>query len=278
MRRENMKKAISLAVSCLVIISVVIPAQAHRAAQSDDYMVELLLERGYPSDFLNTLIQPQIVDLYELVQEKNLYYLHTYRQQIQPHGNISSRQLSFDVTSSYTPVKIGDVTYFYEITIYVDYDWNQLPSVRGVDAITVNWDNSILTYNDDFMSKDYAHSQKQNRWITYKTWDRPNALSQGGLGINTYINFEEQISPSEWLSADGLRGSLSFSLTPEPRLSMSTAPGGNSTAIDGIYVHNANPLSGSLSFSYQGFGVSVSSGMLQDSIADTKRIEYTRVE
>lgn len=273
-----MKKVISLTVSCLMVISMVIPAQASKAAQPDNSMVELLLERGYPADFLNALIPPQIEDLYELVREKNLYYLHAYSPQIPPHGNISSRQLSFDVTSSGTPVQIDGVTYLYEITIYVNYNWKQLPAVRGVDAIAVNWDNSILTYNDDFMSKDYAHSQKQNRWITYKTWDRPNALSQGGLGINTYINFEEQISPSEWLSADGLRGSLSFSLTPEPRLSMSTAPGGNSTAIDGIYVHNANPLSGSLSFSCQGFGVSVSSGMLQDSIADTKRIEYTRVE
>lgn len=252
---------------------------AGQSQQAGSDMLAFLIDRGYPSDYLSGLIPQQLEDLYDLVCKKDLYYLQTTHHQIQPYGNIPSQQLSFDTTISYTPVTISGVTYYYNITVYVDYEWDELPIVRGVDAITVNWDGDILTYNEDFISKDYAYSPTQRKWITYKEWDKPNALNQGGLGINTYINYEEQISPSEWMYADGLKGSMSFSLTPEPRLSMSIAPGANSTVINGEYVHNKNPYTGTLSFTYQGIGIAVSgSGSMQDSIADPARIDYTRVE
>ena len=77
--------------------------------------------------------------------------------------------------------------------------------------------------------------------------------------------------------AGGLKGTVTFSLTPEPRFSMSIAPGNNSTTINCKYVHDKNPLLGSLSFSYEGFSVSIDTGELQDSIADAARIDYTRI-
>ena len=160
----------------------------------------------------------------------------------------------------------------------VDYEWTELPLIRGIDAITVNWDSNLLKYggDDTFTSYDYMKNPLTNEWETYKEWSQPNATNQGGLGIDTYID-SGAFGDTDWIHATGPKGSVNFSLLPETILSMKIAPE-STTTVSAEYTHNTNPLGLGLSFTYQGVGVSVAPGVLQASIAATDVIWYTYVE
>lgn len=246
--------------------------------RSQAQMIEFLLDRGYPNDYLEGLIPQQIQNLYRIAYENDAYYLET-TPTIVPYGNIPDDELSLETTLSYNTIVRDGITYIYEIFVSVDYEWfDGHPLVRKADAITVNWDGDILTYNDDFLAQDFAFSLNYNDWITYKTWNEPSTLNQGGLGNYTYIDYKENVTGA-MVNAIGLKGSLYFALTPEPRYSMGWAPGENSTTINAEYVHDTNPLYGSLSFTYDGFGVTVNTGVLDDdSQADSARIDYIRYD
>lgn len=275
----------ALTVVCALLLAITSPVFAVNTATPIDLdnssveMKEFLMTRGFSNDYLDELILQQLEILYQTCYNNDAYFLSVTKiPAAVPYGNISTDQLDLEATYTYTPCVVNGVTYMYEIHVIVNYDWIKLPMVQTVDAISVNWDSDVLTYNENFKSYDYAYSDLQGKWVTYKTWNAPNTLNQGGLGINTYIDYTEQLYNGELVGPGGLKGTVTFSLTPEPRFSMSIAPGSNSTAIKCEYVHNKNPLLGSLSFTYEGFGVSVNMGTLQDSIADAVRIDYTRVE
>ena len=282
--KHFIKRVSALALACVLVIAMGCPAFSANKEdsialdKSDVEMKEFLTTRGFTEDYLDALIPQQLEILYQTCYSNDAYFLSVTKIPVAvPYGNISTDQLELEATYTYTPYVINGVTYMYEIHVMVNYDWIKVPMIKKADAISVNWDNTILTYNDNFKSYDYAYSDLQGKWITYKTWNAPEALNQGGLGIYTYIDYTYRLPSGEMNGAGGLKGTVTFSLTPEPRFSMSIAPGNNSTTINCKYVHDRDPLLGSLSFSYEGFSVSIDTGELQDSIADAARIDYTRI-
>lgn len=251
------------------------------ASVSLEEMKTFLISRDYPSDYLDTLIPPQLENLYSLVSEKNAYFYSISQNEnsaVEPYDNISAEELDFSVVMSYIPIIYNGATYFGELLMTVDYEWTELPLIRGIDAITVNWDSNLLKYggDDTFTSYDYMKNPLTNEWETYKEWSQPNATNQGGLGIDTYID-SGAFGDTDWIHATGLKGSVNFSLLPETILSMKIAPE-STTTVSAEYTHNTNPLGLGLSFTYQGVGVSVAPGVLQASIAATDVIWYTYVE
>lgn len=239
--------------------------EAGPVSLSGEEMKAFLISRDYPSDYLDTLILPQLENLYHVASEHNAYFY------ARTSGN--AEEMDFWITMSYTPVVNGGTAYYGEIFITVDYEWTQLPMVRGIDAITVNWDSDILKYggDDSFVSYDYMKNPLNNKWEVYKTWTQPKAANQGGLGIDTYIDSGTYFDYS-WVNASGLKGSVNFSLQPETILSMTIEPSGGTT-VSAQYTHDKNPL---------GLGPGVvfraAPGLLQDTILATHEIRYTYVE
>lgn len=256
---------------------------------SSEEMKTFLISHDYPSDYLDSLILPQLENLYHLAVEKNAYFYSRSTScsgatsqngdgTVVPTGNIPSDELYLSVTMSYTPISYNGATYYGEMFMTVDYEWKELPMIRGIDAITVNWDSSLLVYggDDSFTAYDYMENPYNNNWEVWKKWDKPKATNQGGLGIDTYIDSGANIN-SEWVSAAGLKGSVHFSLLPKTSLSMKINPE-SVTAVSADYTHNKNPLGFGLSFAFYGVSVSVAPGVLQDSISATDTIRYTYVK
>lgn len=254
-------------------------------------MTEFLIGRNYPSDYLETLILPQLENLYHLAVEKNAYFYSRETRSlsdarddefgaVETRGNIPAEDMDFSITMSYTPIYLNNATYFGEIFVTIEYFWKDLPAIRGIDAITANWDTNLLKYGGDdaFVATDYMQNPVDGEWEVWKTWTQPNALNQGGLGIDTYIDSGDYLySGGSFLYATGLRGTVEFSLLPETMLSMKINPT-SVTNINADYTHNKNPLGFDLSFAYQGVSVSVSPGVLQDSIATSDDLWYTYVD
>jgi len=226
--KHFIKRVSALALACVLVIAMGCPAFSANKEdsialdKSDVEMKEFLTTRGFTEDYLDALIPQQLEILYQTCYSNDAYFLSVTKIPVAvPYGNISTDQLELEATYTYTPYVINGVTYMYEIHVMVNYDWIKVPMIKKADAISVNWDNTILTYNDNFKSYDYAYSDLQGKWITYKTWNAPEALNQGGLGIYTYIDYTYRLPSGEMNGAGGLKGTVTFSLTPEPRFSMS---------------------------------------------------------
>lgn len=60
-----------------MIISLAFPVRAANQAADND-MIASLLNRGYPADFLQRLVPPKLENLYNLANERDLYYLQIF--------------------------------------------------------------------------------------------------------------------------------------------------------------------------------------------------------
>ena len=272
-----MKRILSAVLSLLLLVSLAHPVQAAVQADRppDGEMNVFLLERGFPADYLEGLTPQQVEDLYYLAYKNHAYYLSTTEQPvIQPYGNIPSDQLYFGITCLCSYKKTGGVTYIDEVFVYISYNWDTLTAIRKIDAIAVNWDSNILVYNGKFTAKDLAFSLQKNAWITYKTWDRPATIAQGGLGIYTYIDYAETTLGTSF-PATGLQGSVTFSLKPKSDYTMEVGQR-DRTSVGCEYVHDKNPLVSSVSFTYQGVGVYVDVGLMQDKAGTNTQINYIK--
>ena len=291
--RSGLALVLTLGVLCLNVCGINVDDTALRGDDSvsvtTEEMKAFLIDRNYPSDYLDTLILPQLENLYHMATEKNAYFYsretrslsETREDEIgtaESRGNIPAEDMDFSITMSYTPIVLNGSTYFKEIFVTIEYNWIDLPMMRGIDAITANWDTTLLKYGGDenFIAYDYMQNPLTGRWQVWKTWTKPNALNQGGLGIDTYIDSGDYLDYS-WLKATGLKGTVDFSLLPETMLSMKINPL-SVTNINADYTHDKNPLGTGLSFTYQGVSVLVAPGVLQDSIATSDTLWYTYVE
>lgn len=241
-------------------------------------MRAVLLSRDYPAEYLDTLIPPQISNLYQMALEQDAYFYGFLTADAGPgSGDIPADQLNFSVAVSYRPIRYDGATYFDEIFLSVHYRWAALPVIRGTDAIAVNWDSSVLNYGGDnsFTAYDYFRHPGNSRWETYETWEQPNTLARGGLGIDTYLDSGAYLDGGTmWGYATGLAGSVHLALRPNGVLSMKTAPD-QVTAIRAAYTHNKNPLGVGLSYTHSESGVSAAPGALRESTGAECEIGYT---
>lgn len=201
-------------------------------------MKAFLLSRDYPSDYLDALIPPQIAVLYETARDKDAYF-YGFMPAKASHANTSRGEIpadELDVTAavSYCPIRADGAAYVGEFLVSVCYNWEKLPVIRGRDTITVNWDSSVLNYGGDqsFTAYDYFRHPGSSQWETYKTWKQPNALGQGSVRIDTYLDSGGYIdSGTMWGYATGLAGAVNISLDPNGMLSLKTE------AVDPAVIH-----------------------------------------
>ena len=155
--KHFIKRVSALALACVLVIAMGCPAFSANKEdsialdKSDVEMKEFLTTRGFTEDYLDALIPQQLEILYQTCYSNDAYFLSVTKIPVAvPYGNISTDQLELEATYTYTPYVINGVTYMYEIHVMVNYDWIKVPMIKKADAISVNWDNTILTYNDNF--------------------------------------------------------------------------------------------------------------------------------
>lgn len=236
-------------------------------------MKQYLLQRDYPSDYLDGLIGAQIEVLYEITLNDNAARFYSVENKTVPisendsnptRGVIPTSELNYQIALTFSTSYYGSTQYITKVYVTITYDWLKLPAFRLNDAISVNWDSNKLGYVDNSF-KEYNYGKISGSWVTYNTVNASSELTQGGLGTFAPLNLQ---------NATGLKGTVSFQVEPRPLFSMGYVPDGSATTINAQYTHNKNSLIG-LTFAVQGVSVSINSSGLADSIAKSSTINYS---
>ncbi len=222
------------------------PEESPRVETPDKHA--FLMERGYPAEYLESLIDLQLESLYNMVIEEDAYFYEiekgsqVFEEPVSDKlGSISTNDLDFTIVLSYTTYQYDNIQHIDQLIVNVDYHWNTLPSIRQVDEITVNWDGDYFNFDSRraaFCAVDYAQTQDGN-WVTYKSQTTPVEASVGGIRFIADIRYKD-IYTGITRSAIGLRGSTSFRI--DPAVTMKYVPEYSnviSTEVSANYVHNA---------------------------------------
>ncbi|MDE6260599.1 MAG: hypothetical protein K2M42_07020 [Oscillospiraceae bacterium] len=245
---------------------------------SQDTKVEFLINAGIPGDFLNLRSTDDINTLYDLAQTHTLQYAVEQGSYSDFEGGNSffgtipesDMILSVHKIETQTPPLPGTRSRIDSILIYVDYAWTYgHPAVCNEDSITVNWDSSLFQFvGGTFSSADYwSVGGEGGIKQTVNSQENPARLNQGGLGYFAMLSNTHALGGPVQCS-----GSAGFLLEAKSTIYVGSS---RRTSINVEYTHNKNPLPGSISLSYNGIGVSVNPGVLQDSVAKPIRIEYS---
>lgn len=264
-----MRKLISLVLALALSMLSVVTASAASVGISFNDKIEYLLSQGISEEFLENKETQQIEELYEMFYGKNIKFLGTetteltemfYSPDISTFGNIpaSDMLLKFTAMAVIQEYNDGRRSEFIGVAVFVDYEWYRgHPMINKTDKIAVNWDASLFTYEaDSFSLVEYKEvpdlATGSDWWIQTSTGSHPEEVTQGGLGYSAQL-------ASLWTNGDfdvyGQKGTAHFWLKPRYKIYDGNT---HSATMNVQYVHDKNPF-GSLSFSAQGFTVTINS-------------------
>ncbi|MDE5897084.1 MAG: hypothetical protein K2H43_04650, partial [Clostridia bacterium] len=196
-----------------------------------------------------------------------------------PYGAIPSSSMEFRI--QLVPVYYNPGNRHAEkLKVWLCYNWNKIPFFKKTDAIIVDWDPDIFTYNaDSFASCIYStytvDTDAEGRPVFPRvaSADRPTALTQGGIGFDVPLG--SIASNISYLKS--FEGSTAFELIPVsnstyfPRDSVTDY---YTTSFNAIYRHNRNLIFGSVGFTVKGVGLSFNLGTSTDDAAVAANLRY----
>lgn len=273
-----MKKILSLVASISILF---VACMTPSSADSFDFVeqegtqnsqTEFLVAAGIPLEFLEMRSADELDTLYDLAQTHTLHY-SSCEDEAMTFGTIPDTDMflyPYFITAC-SPELPGTRSELDLVLVYVDYAWSAgHPFIHREDAISVNWDSNLFQFvPNQFSSVDYV-LLPNNEKISYNSQINPAKLNLGGLGYFADLSY---VLPNAVLNHSQYCGSASFAVEPKYTIYAGT---GNKTQITIQYVHDKNPSPiGGISFSYNGVGISISSGAFQDSVAKAISIDYS---
>lgn len=164
-------------------------------------------------------------------------------QAISPMASIPASDFKMSTLVLKTTDSAGSKTLYY--TVYTYYEWfDKDPFCRRRDGITVNWDNTLLTYMPGYFSlKSYLKNDVNPKWREYASDNVPDASNQGGVGVSFLLSADK----GNWL-----KGTLSF------RLVTDFSGSGRRTTINSQYAHTYDLIIASIGFNADGPGINFS--------------------
>lgn len=261
-----MKKYLSLLLSFAMLISICSVSALASNTPDYDAMRTSLQQQGIPNNFLSRRTDKQIEDLYNQCNGHNIVfggseitYLKEDGSVVSPSGAIPEYDMILEISPLYDVGDDGNGNNTYEACwMYVYYEWTSgHPKVRKVDAIAVNWDPDIWTFNGEFEHTDYS-----DKWTAYSGVTRPTERNQGGLGYYTYLD----------PSGSNLVGDTQFTLYPAttPLYPAGSAEPHFRSEVNVNYVHDKNPIPvQGVSISVEGIGIGLDFGALADEASGT---------
>ncbi len=227
-----------------------------------------LLGIGVPSSYLESISGEDINSIYNDLKGKNCSFnsLETSNEYdtvggVITRGYIPSKDLNLSIMT--VQEMVNNTNIIKNVNVYVSWTWaSNKPMIRHEDAISINWDNSLFQFkSNSFKSKDYMDGKSK----PYNTITVPAIVNQGGLGYHTLLANSSTEFPD-------LHGFTSFILTCNDTIREGDT---RSTSINANYAHDKNPIPGiGITFSKSGFGVSIDTGYLTDTISATTNLSY----
>lgn len=260
------------ALALLFILSI--PVYSSASAPLDyKTMFNALQQQGIPKDFLSRRTKEQIESLYQKCKGHNIAfggseitYLTEDGQVVSPYGAIPEYDLILEISPLYDVGDDGDGNNTYDACwMFVYFNWTSgHPTVRKVDALAVNWDPDMWTFDGEFEHTDYS-----DRNTIYSSVTRPTERNQGGLGYYAYLD----------TNCSNLIGETQFTLYPAttPLYPAGSGEPHFRSEVNVNYVHDKNPLPvKGVSISVSGVGVGIDFGSSADEASATYNGYYKR--
>ena len=282
------RKTFSVVLAIAMLFSV--PTLADAGEFTREEKLDYLVSSGIPLAFFENKEDAEIDNIVASLYGKDIRYMGSETVSmsetvdfsgVSPAGVIPESDMKLIIS------KVSEVVYdsnkdmyrIKEIYVYVDYIWTSgKPFWQWSDGITVNWDASVFTFKSgSFRANDYKLLVSTQNWENTTSLSNPFALAQGGLGYYAKLTFSETVLGTT-VSALQHKGSASFTLLPKQSpmyLKTAYTTDTYSTAINVEYLHVKNPGIFSVSFSYNGFGVSASVPLTSDSVAKSTTYYYS---
>ena len=258
-----MKKLLLAILICLLVTNIGCASNAEMISTEDgivklqepsvDEMKQYLISNGIPESYIESLIDLQIIDLYESLQGVYFDVLVCSNNEVPdsaavPFGNIPEEDMSLSLMMLGTKV-VPHATEYLEIMIRVTYEWDDLPVWKKSDAVTINWDSPDCDFRivtNSFSQKDYYYNGSE--WIANYESNRPAMQDFHGIGYYAELNNVAQ----------GLTGTATIMVsTEDSRIYVSEDFEGPFIQATVNYVHDRNPVINGLSFSVMSVGAGV---------------------
>lgn len=266
---------VSLGLAVWLILScALIPV----SAIGNDIEYDYLLSIGVPASYLDELDTDELLRLYNKVYGKN------YRLQSIENSVLSVQSQLSDVEERIIPLEDkldlnmlvfchSDPDEFpeqiYEVYIYFTYEWiTGYPYFVATDAVTLNWDSSLLRYSPgSFYSYNEANPVSTG-WYIYNTLSAPNTLEQGGLGYT--IPISQPTIENGNARYFNLRGGCDVALIP----TVNMYPGLIGTTISAKYGHATVDMDIQFSIGNGGMGVTITPSLGMETTTVAGEVYY----
>lgn len=242
-------------------------------------MRDYLLSIQMPESYLDTLTDEYIEKTYHEyygkcveIGEVETMYLSEENEEIQTRGTIGSDEMEFRIFPSYF-YKSYTQKELINVKITVSFNWLDFPIWHRTDAIVVNWDSNVFTYQvGTFESYEIICFNVTNPQTRHHT--ELAELTQGGLGFDVSLKSEMFQDDAAFLTE--LKGGASFYLLPSqnPMYQGTGSDGYYTTSVNAQYRHNRNPFVGSVGFSVSGLTVGFDLSTFTDTVANGCNINY----
>ncbi len=145
--------------NCFIILSLFLISIAPIHASNEVNYHQILLDKGYPEEFIETLSYEEIIiqatNNYEFggILTEDIYFDDN---KITTRGTLPSADLRISIT--YTILRNNDNS-LKEIYVSAEYKWLIFPSVYKVDSWGIAWDNNKFRYKDDsYIGRRYCYN------------------------------------------------------------------------------------------------------------------------
>lgn len=221
---------------------------------SDDFMREYLVTLGCPEEYVDTLSDEKVSNMYNILICGN-YEFSGLKQEVvelqdgnaNARGNIPTSKLRLTIATFDNVNSLNNVQ---EVYVSLGYYWLQEPIVTATDALTFNWDGTLFSLNGFYA----MNTSAQN--LPVDSIDTPAKSASGGIGWYSRMK-------DPYLGMVGINGGAELLLIPKQTIKA------NSNLNSDMHLNYAHATVGlSLSFgissSGPSAGVSVVSGVYDE--------------
>jgi hypothetical protein len=226
---------------------------------------DILIEKGVPTEMISIMPEEQKADIiskdlifgsYKKVNYDDMEKNISNNSDLIINGTIPSADMDFYISTYYYSYSSSDV----RVRVYINYDWNKIPSFTLTDPYGLAWDDSIYLAEPD--STDTYTYWKLEDGTVESEFDNVLAYSaSNGAGWNTDIKYAyglKYVTDNYGFAAITLE-------SKNPKVTGTTQLHANYTHVYGV---------GSIGLSFKGINVSYSGSASSDSRGTSLNIKY----
>lgn len=261
-----MKRNRKTIATILCIIMLFLCASPSFAFNKSESNYDILLNKGYPTEYLNSLNEDFMGKMVEQIGDNCVLDIDFQTATLTENssvarGNIDPTDMDLQIVSS--PIYQINNKKINGVMVTITWEWAAYkPLYRGEDLVTANWTYSSFRYDPDtFFAQDYYKSNENDEWTVLNEYTEVAESNDGGLG-----NFTDLEEFKKYVG-----GGILFFL--EPKFDMYRGNDRGET-INVNYVHAPVPLTG-LGIDVLDIGISASWLLPCDSRGKACEVKYS---